>query len=140
MSKPITTRHGPSAIPAAEYYEAGPEFNVGSWCPTPDGSGPPQQVHLRFGTPPGNCMLVRFKGPDSLDALIDALLEHRQHVFGKRGEPAAVLAEREACAQLHESINPACDHERPHVPGAGAMGAVIAYRDAIRARSKAGGR
>lgn len=40
----------------------------------------------------------------------------------------------EEAAQLHENINPACDHEREHgAPGAGAMGAVIRYRDAIRA-------
>lgn len=43
-------------------------------------------------------------------------------------------AERERCAQLHEQINPASDDERHnHVPGAGAMGAVIEYRDKIRA-------
>ena len=40
--------------------------------------------------------------------------------------------EREACALLHQDIDPRCDHEGEH-PGAGAMGAVIRYRDAIRA-------
>lgn len=52
----------------------------------------------------------------------------------------AVREEREACAQLHENIDPACDHEkvpRP-VPGAGAMRAILLYRDAIRARGKEG--
>lgn len=35
---------------------------------------------------------------------------------------------------LHEQINPASDEERlNNSPGAGAMGAVIEYRDAIRA-------
>lgn len=39
-------------------------------------------------------------------------------------------------AYLHESVNPACDHERAdRVPGAGAMGAVIEYRDLIRAEA-----
>ena len=43
-------------------------------------------------------------------------------------------SERERCAMLHESVNPASDDERLHrVPGAGAMGAVIEYRDLIRA-------
>lgn len=38
---------------------------------------------------------------------------------------------------LHESINPASDQERHDgAPGAGAMGAVIEYRDAIRATSR----
>lgn len=42
-------------------------------------------------------------------------------------------AERERCARLHENINPASDDERlAGHPGAGAMGAVIEYRDAIR--------
>lgn len=41
--------------------------------------------------------------------------------------------ERERCAMLHESVNPASDDERLHrVPGAGAMGAVLEYRDLIR--------
>ena len=45
----------------------------------------------------------------------------------------AIEAERERCAQLHESINPASDQERHNGdPGAGAMGAVIEYRDKIR--------
>jgi hypothetical protein len=48
---------------------------------------------------------------------------------------AAVASSREACAGLHEQINPASDEERlGGVPGCGAMGAVIEYRDAIRAR------
>lgn len=34
---------------------------------------------------------------------------------------------------LHESVNPASDYERhDKLPGAGAMGAVIEYRDLIR--------
>lgn len=56
----------------------------------------------------------------------------------------ALLAERRAaveeCARLHENINPASDDERLRgAPGAGAMGAVIEYRDAIRALAAAGG-
>ena len=39
----------------------------------------------------------------------------------------------ERAASLHENINPASDAERgSRTPGAGAMGAVIEYRDAIR--------
>lgn len=44
-------------------------------------------------------------------------------------------AEREECARLFEQVNPASDDERIHeVPGAGAMGAVLQFRDLIRAR------
>ena len=46
---------------------------------------------------------------------------------------SARASERERCALLHESINPASDGERLNGhPGAGAIGAVIEYRDAIR--------
>ena len=46
---------------------------------------------------------------------------------------AAFSAATERAASLHESVNPASDDERFNsVPGAGAMGAVIQYRDLIR--------
>ena len=58
-----------------------------------------------------------------------ALEEH----FSKT-EAAARKAALEDAALLHENINPASNDERlNNVPGAGAMGAVIEYRDAIRA-------
>ena len=39
----------------------------------------------------------------------------------------------EEAAMLHQDINPASDEERHHGdPGAGALGAVIEYRDKIR--------
>lgn len=47
---------------------------------------------------------------------------------------AAFNAATERAAALHESVDPASDAERLNkVPGAGAMGAVIEYRDLIRA-------
>jgi D-ribose pyranose/furanose isomerase RbsD len=46
---------------------------------------------------------------------------------------AGFKAGTERAASLHEQINPASDDERHNnVPGAGAMGAVIEYRDQIR--------
>lgn len=59
-----------------------------------------------------------------LKADFDALLE----LLGRVRD-----SERERCAMLHESINVASDGERlAGHPGAGAMGAVIEYRDLIR--------
>lgn len=47
---------------------------------------------------------------------------------------AGFNAATERAASLHEQVNPASDDERHnHVPGAGGMGAVIQYRDLIRA-------
>lgn len=47
---------------------------------------------------------------------------------------AGFNAATERAASLHESVRPTSDAERQDkVPGAGAMGAVIEYRDLIRA-------
>jgi len=46
---------------------------------------------------------------------------------------AGFRAATERAGNLHESVNPASDQERQDgSPGAGAMGAVIEYRDLIR--------
>jgi hypothetical protein len=77
----------PSPIAEAQYFEATPEFNVGSWSPSRVGDVPylpSTQVHMRIGTPPGICSVVRFKGPELLDAVIDSLIKHREDVWGKR--------------------------------------------------------
>ena len=50
---------------------------------------------------------------------------------------AAIADERERCARLFESVNPASDDERLRgIPGAGAMGAVIEFRDLIRKQGR----
>lgn len=49
---------------------------------------------------------------------------------------AGFLAATERASMLHESVNPASDAERLNgAPGAGAMGAVVQYRDMIRSAS-----
>lgn len=147
---PSETKGDPSGlpIPEAQYYENAPEFHVGSWSPSPAGTPPAQykpatQVHLRFGTPPGPCSVVRLKSARVLDELIDALVLHREDVWGKRSAIAQAVLDKvwndalEHAASLHESVSPARDDERLHkAPGAGAMGAVIEYRDQIRAAKK----
>lgn len=74
-----------------DYYEGTPEgFHVGSWSPTPQAdvdAGKPQapatQVHLSSRVGPFQ-LIWRFKGPGTLDRLIDALIESREHTWGKR--------------------------------------------------------
>lgn len=73
----------PGVFAKADYYEAGPGVNVYSWCPTPDGSGPPTQVHLHIGNPPGPVMVIRLKSARVTDEIIAALQEHRECVWGK---------------------------------------------------------
>jgi hypothetical protein len=75
----------------ADFYDARPEgFHIGSWSPTPQAAvdaGMPQapstQVHLSAMVGPAR-VIWRFKGPNTLDALIDALVKHREDVWGKR--------------------------------------------------------
>ena len=69
----------------ADVYECGPDMNVFSWSPSPPGTANAKctQVHLVVGSAAPR-MLVRFKGSETLDALIDALTSHRVDVFGRR--------------------------------------------------------
>jgi hypothetical protein len=80
-----TTHHGPGLFGEAKYYEVPEEIHVYSWCPSFDGSGAPTQVHLHFDMAPGPVFVVRLKTPAGIDALIDALIEHRRDVFGAGG-------------------------------------------------------
>ncbi len=63
---PETTKHGPSEAPDPRRLAEIEGIQIAEWCPTPDGTGPAEQVH----------MVIRVKG--------DALTEHRRSVFGKR--------------------------------------------------------
>lgn len=81
--------------PKVDYFEAmSGSIEVLSWHPTPEPTGLPTQVHLRF--PLGDAKVVfRFKGPGTLDNLIAALVDHRRDVFGEPGAPSANESERE---------------------------------------------
>lgn len=76
-------------LPNFDVYDGDPEgFDIYSWSPTPQvdvEAGKPQapstQVHLFIHTMIGK-VLVRFKGPNTLDSLIGALIKHRVDVFG----------------------------------------------------------
>lgn len=58
---------------------------VAEWHPTPDGTGRPEQVHLLIHIPGLDCPLaLRMKSGAAVDAIADALAEHRRNVFGPR--------------------------------------------------------
>ena len=62
-------------------------YSVNEWCPTPDGTGPAEQVHVLFELPaPIPPMVVRFKSAGALDRFIAILARHRLSVWPK--EPA----------------------------------------------------
>jgi hypothetical protein len=61
-------------------------LHVGSWCPLPDGKGEATQVHLHInvaGIP--HPLVMRFKGPGTLDQFIDSLERHRADVWPTPG-------------------------------------------------------
>ncbi len=74
------------AINKAGYVEMPEEISVFSWSPEPPGTPNAKvtQVHMHMGLAIGPVLLVRFKGPGTLDGFIDALIEHRTAVWGKK--------------------------------------------------------
>jgi hypothetical protein len=56
-------------------------WSVGSWCPTPDGSGRPQAVALSIELETGEHLVMRFKTPAAVDETIQALLRHKRDVW-----------------------------------------------------------
>lgn len=130
--------------PDAHYYEGGVEgFEVYEWSPSPPGTenAPVTQVHMH-GIASFGRIAWRFKSNRSLDRLIAALFKHRWGVFKVSYEPELEDELRlirdqafEEAASLFESVNPASDSERAtKTPGADAMGAVLEFRDLIRAK------
>jgi hypothetical protein len=79
----IRTKRGAGTFAQADYLAVPEEYNVYSWCPTPDGTGPATQVHLHFGKEPDPIFVIRIKSAAALDALIQTLQEHREDVWGK---------------------------------------------------------
>ena len=82
------TRGGPRNLQGMAFYEF-ESLDVYSFCPdSNDASTPATQVHaairLKGVGAPSHPLVVRFHGPDTLDAWIDALVEHRTYVFGRR--------------------------------------------------------
>lgn len=61
-------------------------FEVADWCPTPDGSGPPEAVALVFNVRESGDIVMRLKSRERVDEVIAALAKHRDSVWPK-GEP-----------------------------------------------------
>lgn len=56
-------------------------FTVGSWCPTPDGSGPATAVGISIETERHGDLVLRLKSPHAVDRLIQLLLRHKRDVW-----------------------------------------------------------
>ena len=58
------------------------EYQVAEWCPTPDGTGPAEQVHVLFKLKSiGPPLVLRFKSDGELDRFIAVLTRHRLGVW-----------------------------------------------------------
>lgn len=56
-------------------------FTVGSWCPTPDGSGQPEAVALTIELMTDEHIVMRLKTPKAVDQTIQMLLRHKRDVW-----------------------------------------------------------
>jgi hypothetical protein len=64
------------------------DVNVAEWHELPDGQGPPSQVHMTITVRNIPFPLVmRFKGPETLDKIVAALVKHRNNVWPPKEEP-----------------------------------------------------
>jgi hypothetical protein len=76
---PMSRNVGPLIGPNLDSY------TVGSWCPTPDGSGQPIAVAISFRVllePDGHMdCVVRLKSPMAVDQMIQCLLRHKRDVW-----------------------------------------------------------
>jgi hypothetical protein len=82
---PDRKREFTKGMPEADYYEVGEGFDVFSWSPSPPNTRNAKctQVHMH-ALMAGARAVWRFKSPRTLDLLIDALIKHREDVWGPR--------------------------------------------------------
>jgi hypothetical protein len=78
---PPDEEHGPRSLDGVIFRDI-EDINVAEWCPTPDGSGPPEQVWLSFKVKGIEARFVlRFKSPRTIGRLINNLRKHRDGVW-----------------------------------------------------------
>jgi hypothetical protein len=86
MKKPPSQRP-PRNMAGQPFYDI-VDVNVAEWHELPDGQGPPSQVHMTITVRNIPFPLVmRFKGPETLDKIVAALVKHRNNVWPPKGEP-----------------------------------------------------
>lgn len=61
------------------------DYTVGDWCPTPDGTGPPEAVAIAMQVAWNQAetmhLVMRLRTPRAVDNLIQALLRHKRSVW-----------------------------------------------------------
>ncbi len=89
-----TVRSGPKTLVGQQFYDI-EQIGAYSFCPdSNDASTPATQVHveIQLKAPPRHAeqrretllpFIMRYHGTDTIDAFIEALIEHRTYVFGR---------------------------------------------------------
>ena len=98
---PKVVRGGPRTAVGMAFYDIH-ELGTASFCPdSNDASTPATEVHVSIqirpqiiGERPLPHMVAAFKGTATLDAFIEALIEHRTYVFGRRSWDATKYKEQ----------------------------------------------
>lgn len=78
MKSITTTEHPPMPMMVLEIEE----YSINEWCPTPDGTGPAEQVHVLFklkGLKPQ--FVLRFKTRQAIEDFATILLGHADGVW-----------------------------------------------------------
>jgi len=60
-------------------------YAVAEWCPTPDGTGPAEAVAVVFNIAGFGDVVLRLKTRRAVNAMIAALIHHRDEVFKGAG-------------------------------------------------------
>ena len=56
-------------------------YTIGSWCPTPDGTGQPTAVALSLQIQGFGDIVLRLKSPERVDKMVQQLLQYKQEVW-----------------------------------------------------------
>ena len=89
-ARPLPKAHGPTG---QRFGLSVTEYTVGSWCPTPDGSGPAEAVAIQIMTNmPDVSFFMRLKSPAAVDEMIASLERHRRDVWPDADAPRWIAA------------------------------------------------
>jgi hypothetical protein len=56
-------------------------YTIGSWCPTLDGSGPPEAVALTINVQGMGDLVLRLKSKRAVDEMIELLQQYKEDVW-----------------------------------------------------------
>lgn len=71
----------PTNVPIALVGPQIESFTVGSWCPSPDGTGKPEAVAISVNIKGFGDLVIRIKSPMELDRVVQMLLRHKRDVW-----------------------------------------------------------